>query len=78
MLSPPIELVQEHNLRTVAFGAISCGVYGYPPEQAASIAVRTVRQALAGAANIECVDFVCFDPRIRAALERPLGASYAP
>ena len=69
-----IELAHEHGLRTIAFAAISCGVYGYPPEQAAAVAVRTVAQALAGAASVERVDFVCFEPRVRAAFERALRA----
>ena len=69
-----IELAHEHGLRTVAFAAISCGVYGYPPEEAAAIAVRTAVEALADAPSIERVDFVCFEPRIRAAFERALGA----
>ena len=68
-----IELAGGHGLRTVAFAAISCGVYGYPPEQAAPLAVRTVARALAGAPSIARVDFVCFEPRIRAAFERALG-----
>lgn len=69
-----IELAHEHGLRTVAFAAISCGVYGYPPEQAAAVAVRSVEEALAGAPAIERVEFVCFGPRVRAAFERALAA----
>ena len=69
-----MELADEHGLRTIAFAAISCGVYGYPPEQAAAVAVRTVTQALAGAPSIERVDFVCFEPRVRAAFEGALAA----
>ena len=69
-----IELAHEHRLRTVAFAAISCGVYGYPPEQAAAVAVRSVEEALAGAPAIERVEFVCFEPRVRAAFERALAA----
>ena len=69
-----IELAREHGLRTIAFAAISCGVYGYPPEEAAAVAVRAVVQALAGAPAIERVDFVCFEPRVRAAFEGALAA----
>lgn len=72
-----VELAREHGLRTMAFAAISCGVYGYPPEQAAGVAVRTVAQALAGVPSIERVDFVCFDPRIRAAFEGALASQAA-
>jgi len=69
-----IELAHEHGLRTVAFAAISCGVYGYPPERAAEVAVRTGARALAGAPAVERVDLVCFEPRVRAACERALQA----
>ena len=69
-----IELARQHGLRTVAFAAISCGAYGYPPEQGARVAVETVSDALAGAPSIERVDFVCFEPRVRAAFEHALRA----
>ena len=69
-----IELAGAHGLRTIAFAAISCGVYGYPPEQAAAVAVRTVVQALASSPSVERADFVCFEPRVRAAFERALQA----
>ena len=46
-------LALELGCRTAAFPAISTGVYRYPPDQAARIAVDTVRQ----------VTFVCFDAR---------------
>ena len=39
-------IVRSHNLKTVAFPAISCGVYGYPMDEAAGIAVREVAQFL--------------------------------
>jgi O-acetyl-ADP-ribose deacetylase len=38
-----LKLVEEHQLRSVAFPCISTGVYGYPQDQAAAVAVRTVR-----------------------------------
>jgi O-acetyl-ADP-ribose deacetylase (regulator of RNase III) len=44
--------------RSIAFPAISTGVYGYPPEAAAEIAVGTVRSTPTG---VELVRFVCFD-----------------
>ena len=72
-----VELAREQSLRTMAFAAISCGVYGYPPEQAAGVAVRTVAQALAGVPSIERVDFVCFELRVRAAFEDALASQAA-
>ena len=68
-----IELAGEHAFKTIAFAAISCGVYGYPPDQAAAVAVGAVRAALAGAPSIEEVAFVCFEPRVKSAFERALS-----
>jgi O-acetyl-ADP-ribose deacetylase (regulator of RNase III) len=48
-----LRLASELDARTVTFPAISCGVYGYPLDQAASIAVGTVRDWLAGADGAE-------------------------
>jgi O-acetyl-ADP-ribose deacetylase (regulator of RNase III) len=55
-----LELAREHELASVAFPAISTGVYGYPPAQAAAVAVNTVREALADEDTIEQVVFCCF------------------
>ncbi|QET01508.1 MULTISPECIES: O-acetyl-ADP-ribose deacetylase [Cupriavidus] len=56
-----IRLAGEHDLRTVAFPNISTGIYGFPRERAADIAIAAVREALARAPSIEQVTFVCFD-----------------
>ncbi|MFQ6057313.1 MAG: O-acetyl-ADP-ribose deacetylase [Anaerolineae bacterium] len=55
-----LELASEHGLRSVAFPAISTGVYGYPMEQAARIALRTVINYLESHPEIELVRFVLF------------------
>ena len=68
-----IELAGEHALKTVAFAAIGCGIYGYPPDEAAAVAVGAVRSALAAAPSIEEVTFVCFEPRVKTAFERALS-----
>ena len=68
-----LRLARDHGLRTVAFAAISCGVYGYPADQAAAVAVAETRRAVESSTTIEQVWFVCFEPRVRAAYEAALA-----
>jgi O-acetyl-ADP-ribose deacetylase (regulator of RNase III) len=56
-----LEIAVGHGLATVAFPAISTGVYRFPPDRAARIAVTTVRNALIQFSAIEKVVFACFD-----------------
>ncbi len=67
-----LRLAAEQGARTVAFPAISCGVYGYPLDQAARIAVREVRRFLADDERVETVYLVCFDQEVREAYQRAL------
>lgn len=57
--SRAIEIAVEHGVRTIAFPSISTGVYGYPIEQAAQIAVATVA-SFEPAAQLDEVIFCCF------------------
>ena len=50
---------RENGVRTIAFPAISCGVYGYPIAQAAAIAVATVVEECSRQPGVERVLFVC-------------------
>jgi O-acetyl-ADP-ribose deacetylase (regulator of RNase III) len=68
-------LVREYGLETIGFPAISTGVYGFPKEQAAAIAVREIRRALADNPEIEEVLLVCFNPKTRKSYEAALEAS---
>jgi len=54
-----LKLAEEHSLRSIAFPNISTGVYGFPKDQAAKIAVSAVRNFEAN--TIKAVYFVCFD-----------------
>lgn len=56
-----LELAQSHALSSIAFPAISTGVYGYPRDAAARIAVDTVSDTLTQTSSIERVIFCCFD-----------------
>lgn len=59
-----LRVADDVGARTVAFPAISCGVYGYPVEEAAPIALTTVREA---DTEVELVRFVLFDAGAMAA-----------
>ncbi|RDE24325.1 O-acetyl-ADP-ribose deacetylase [Motiliproteus coralliicola] len=65
-----LALAAEHGIGSVAFPAISCGVYGYPLEQAVSIAVKTVRRA--APASLERVIFCCFNDELAQLYRRAL------
>ena len=64
-----LELAAQNGLRTVAFPAISTGIFGFPPERAAPIAVAEV---LAARPELE-VTFCCFGPDSTALHERALA-----
>jgi len=53
-------LAQRHKLTSIAFPAISTGVYGFPPDRAAHIALATVARHLASNADLNRVVFACF------------------
>ena len=57
-----LALAGAHGLRSMAFPAISTGVYGFPPERAARIAVKTVADGLAGDSHFAQVLLCCFSP----------------
>src|SRR5439155_4269672 len=54
------KLARANGIRTIAFPAISCGVYGYPVNEAAKVAVRETIAALESMSQIERVIFTCF------------------
>ena len=62
----------ENGIKTLAFPAISCGVYGYPIEEAAKIAVKTTREFLANDSMIEKVIFALFSEDLYQAYRRLL------
>ena len=56
-----LQLAAENNVKTIAFPNISTGIYHFPKDKAAEIAIRTVKDFLSSNKQIEKVIFVCFD-----------------
>jgi O-acetyl-ADP-ribose deacetylase (regulator of RNase III) len=56
-----LEIAAEHNLKSIAFPAISTGIYGFPPARAAPLVIKTVHDGLA-TISIDRVIFCCFSP----------------
>lgn len=69
-----MRLLRGYGLHTIAFPAISCGVYGYPPAQAARVAVDTLRDELADDASIE-VTLCCFSDAMHAVFRHALATT---
>ena len=69
-------LAKQHGIKSIAFPSISTGVYGYPIEEAARVAVQTVKASLHEAAGIEEVRFVVFTESDRLVYEKVLSADH--
>ncbi|MCJ7547846.1 MAG: O-acetyl-ADP-ribose deacetylase [Deltaproteobacteria bacterium] len=67
-----LEVASEHHLKSIAFPSISTGAYGYPLDEAAPIALKTVRDYLRKHPDIELVRLVLFDGKTLAAYEEAL------
>ncbi len=65
-----LALAVSHRLRTVAFPAISCGIFGYPAEQAARIAVAESLRFLRGDTTVDRILLVCLGDEIHEAYRR--------
>lgn len=68
-----MKLVAEHNLKSVAFPAISCGVYRFPVTQAANIAISTLATALKENSLLEKIYLTCFGDEIMESYNRALA-----
>jgi O-acetyl-ADP-ribose deacetylase (regulator of RNase III) len=68
-----ILLAREHALRSIAFPAISTGAFGYPPDEAARVALRAIRATLSDDAPPERVVLCAFDARASQMLQTALG-----
>ena len=67
------ELASRNGIRSIAFPAISCGVYGYPLEAATEIAVRETSQFLKTNDEVEKVIFACFGDDVARVYEQTLA-----
>lgn len=67
-----MQLAAEAGARRVAFPAISCGVYGYPLDQAGRVAMQAVAAAAATRGSVETVRFVLFSDKVLAAFDAAL------
>jgi O-acetyl-ADP-ribose deacetylase (regulator of RNase III) len=70
-----LAVARQNGLRTIAFPAISTGIYGFPRERAARIAVAEVKAVLAKNDLPEQVMFVCHDPDTRGYYEAAIAES---
>jgi O-acetyl-ADP-ribose deacetylase (regulator of RNase III) len=68
-----LKLADLHGVGSIAFPAISCGIYGYPIPDAASIAIGTVAAELAGRTAIGSVIFACFGKEVANAYRAALA-----
>ena len=59
-----LRLAAEHGCRSIAFPAISTGIFGFPLQPATDIAIKTVREHLAGRSTIMTVIFACFSEEV--------------
>ncbi|MFM2167437.1 MAG: hypothetical protein RIS79_1808 [Verrucomicrobiota bacterium] len=69
-----LALAVKHALQSIAFPCISTGMYRFPADQAAEIAVETVKSFLQSSASMQTVIFCCFSKADRARYERLLAA----
>ena len=68
-----LDLAAKYGCKTVDFPSISTGVYGYPVDKAAAVALRAILAGLEAHPEITRVRMVCFDARTRAAYEAALA-----
>jgi O-acetyl-ADP-ribose deacetylase (regulator of RNase III) len=66
-------LAREHGLRTLAFPAISCGIYRFPVALAVEIAMRETLAELNSSGNVEKITFACFDDIVFGSYQRALA-----
>jgi len=69
-----LELAVNNNIKSIAFPAISCGIYGYPKADAAEVAIQTIRRFLQNNNSIKEIYLVSFDSEMKQIYEKTLQA----
>jgi O-acetyl-ADP-ribose deacetylase (regulator of RNase III) len=69
-----LELAVNNNIKSIAFPAISCGIYGYPKADAAEVAIQTIRRFLQNNNSIKEIYLVSFDSEMKQIYEKILQA----
>ena len=59
-----LKLTEDHGCQSVAYPAISTGIFGYPLHEATNITVKTIREYLAGGSTVQRVVFACFSDEV--------------
>lgn len=72
-----VELAEEKAIASIAFPSISTGIYGYPIELAAEVAIKSVHESLARDSSVQEVIFCCFSPEDLLQYERILNRPLA-
>lgn len=72
-----LQIAVEHGLQSIAFPCISTGVYGYPADDAAVIAVGVVREFIAAPSSLRKIIFCCFSEADRLRYEKLLSQKTA-
>ena len=65
-----LKLAEKNHCKTIAFPSISTGVYSFPIEKAASIAVKTIKDFLKTSINVKKVYMVCFDLKTKSEYDK--------
>ena len=69
-----LEVAREHGVETIAFPAISCGVYRYPIPRAADVATRAINAEVDHYPTLEKIMIAAFDPEVEREFKRALKA----
>jgi len=68
-----LRLASQHNIQTIAFPAISCGIYGYPVNSACEVALGSIRFHASGTALPHTIYLVCFGEEVKSGFRQLLG-----